>query len=151
MRKMELPRSHSIRVLTVIAISITVAACGGSSFDGPSETPGLTDRIVFVSDPSGVDELHIMRANGDVVQLLATTPGPKTDPVFSPDGKKIVFTLGDIDLGTASPLWIVNADGTELTQLTTDGANDYRPTWSPDGSQIAFVSTRDGNAEIYVM
>jgi Tol biopolymer transport system component len=151
MRKLDLPRGHSIRVLTFIAISITVAACGGGSSDGPKETPGLTDRIVFVSDRSGVDELHIMHGNGDVVQLLATTPGPKTDPVFSPDGKKIVFTLGDIDIGTASPLWIVNADGTGLTQLTTDGANDYRPTWSPDGSRIAFVSTRDGNAEIYVM
>ena len=140
-----------MRALAVLAISITISACGDSSSDGPKETPGLTDRIVFVSDRSGVDELHIMHGNGDIVQLLATTPGPKTDPVFSPDGKKIVFTLGDIDVGAASPLWIVNADGTGLTQLTTDGANDYRPTWSPDGSQIAFTSTRDGNAEIYVM
>ena len=30
-------------------------------------------------------------------------------------------------------------------------ASTTHPDWSPDGSKIAFVSTRDGNEEIYVM
>jgi TolB protein len=30
-------------------------------------------------------------------------------------------------------------------------AADFAPAWSPDGAKIAFVSQRDGNAEIYVM
>jgi Tol biopolymer transport system component len=146
-----LPRTHSFRALAFIAIPIVLAACGGSSSDGPNGPPALTNTIVFVTDRSGVHDLHLMHGNGDVVQLLATTPGPKTDPVISPDGKKIVFTLGTVQTSSASPLWIVNSDGAGLRQLTTDGAIDYRPTWSPDGSQIAFVSTRDGNPEIYVM
>ena len=32
-----------------------------------------------------------------------------------------------------------------------EGAIGARPRWSPDGRKIAFVSGRDGNAEIYVM
>ena len=146
-----MPRTHSIRALAFVAIPIVLAACGSSSTDGPNGPPALTNTIAFVSNRTGNDELYIMHGNGDVVQLLATTPGPKTDPVISPDGKKVVFTLGTVQTGSASPLWIVNSDGTGLTQLTTDGAIDYRPTWSPDGSELAFVSTRDGNAEIYVM
>jgi Tol biopolymer transport system component len=71
--------------------------------------------------------------------------------VISPDGRKILFTVGDIDAGSTSPLWVVNADGSGLAHLTADASNDYRPSWSPDGSKIAFVSRRDGNAEIYVM
>ena len=35
--------------------------------------------------------------------------------------------------------------------MTDDPAPDYLPAWSPDCSQIAFVSERDGNAEIYLM
>jgi Tol biopolymer transport system component len=139
------------RTLPCISLAVVAASCGGSSSDGPNGPPALTNTIVFISDRSGANQLHVMSGNGDVVRLLATTPGPKTDPVISPDGKRIVFTVGTLAEGTASPLWIVSSDGTGLKQLTNDGAIDVRPTWSPDGSEIAFTSTRDGNAEIYVM
>jgi Tol biopolymer transport system component len=140
------------RALLCASAASVLAACGGSSStDGPNGPPGLTNTIVFVSDRTGADELYVMRGDGNSAQLLATLPGPKTDPVISPDGKKIAFTLGSVTFGNISPLWIVNSDGTGLKQLTTDYANDFRPCWSPDGSKIAFASTRDGNAEIYVM
>jgi len=138
-------------LLSSIALPLMLAACGGASSDGPTGPPALTNTIIFVSDRTGSDELYTMHGDGTGVHMIPTTAGVKTDPAVSPDGKKIVFTVGAIDVGTASPLWVVNSDGTGLGQLTTDGANDYRPSWSSDGSHIAFVSTRDGNAEIYVM
>ena len=46
---------------------------------------------------------------------------------------------------------MANADGSDAVQLTDNPNNDVVPAWSPDGSQLAFVSYRDGNAEIYVM
>ncbi len=39
----------------------------------------------------------------------------------------------------------------QLTKLTPDTTSASDPAFSPDGSRIAFVSQRDGNAEIYVM
>ncbi len=45
----------------------------------------------------------------------------------------------------------MNADGSNQTRLTFNAENDYNPAWSPDGRGIAFVSWRDGNAEIYIM
>ena len=45
----------------------------------------------------------------------------------------------------------MNANGASPVRLTNTFAADYRPAWSPDGARIAFVSTRDGNPEIYVM
>lgn len=45
----------------------------------------------------------------------------------------------------------MNADGSLVQQLTNNIVYDGEPTWSPDGKQIAFVSNRDGSANIYVM
>jgi TolB protein len=45
----------------------------------------------------------------------------------------------------------MNADGSNQTNLTNDPAPDTDPTWSPDGTKIAFISTRNGNQDIYVM
>ena len=45
----------------------------------------------------------------------------------------------------------MNAEGSGVTRLTTAAGFDGYPSWSRDGKRIAFTSTRDGNAEVYVM
>ncbi len=44
----------------------------------------------------------------------------------------------------------MNADGSGQRRLTQRG-EPAKLAWSPDGDKIAFVSRRDGDAEIYVM
>lgn len=138
-------RSLSCAVLLFVA-----ASCGASS-DGPNGPPPLRNSIAFVSNRSGADEIYVMDADGSNVRKIPTLVGQKSYPAVSPDGEKIVFTIGDLQTSGTSSMYVVGSDGTGLLRLTEIPGVDYLPSWSPDGSHITFVSTRDDNSEIYVM
>ena len=76
-----------------------------------------------------------------------------TDPQISPDGKRIVYVRNSADISSdrrVSNLWIINSAGTGHRALTTGTYSDSSPRWSPDGTRLAFVSDRDGKAQLYV-
>ena len=70
-------------------------------------------------------------------------------PDWSPSGDQIVHRGCD-ERGGNCGLYIMDENGANPTRLTTD-ASDNTPAWSPDGSQVAFMSSQDGNWEIYVV
>ncbi|MCA9738630.1 MAG: S9 family peptidase [Gemmatimonadetes bacterium] len=75
------------------------------------------------------------------------------DPQISPDGRQVVYVRQFSDIMTDrnyTNLWIVAADGTGHRPLTTGDVADASPRWSPDGSRLAFVSDREGSAQIWV-
>jgi tricorn protease len=67
-----------------------------------------------------------------------------SDPAISPDGKEIAFASG-------GDIWTVAATGGEAHLLVTNPATESRPLYSPDGTRLAFVSTRTGSGNIYVL
>jgi dipeptidyl aminopeptidase/acylaminoacyl peptidase len=71
----------------------------------------------------------------------------------SPDGKWVAYTVSTPDLDAnrnASNIWIVPAGGGESLQLTQSG-HDSSPVWSPDGKTIAFLSSRSGESQVYLL
>lgn len=66
------------------------------------------------------------------------------EPALSPDGGEIAFASG-------GDLWTVPAAGGQARLLVTDEATESRPLYSPDGKSLAFVSTRSGVANLYVL
>jgi len=67
-------------------------------------------------------------------------------PAISPDGNAVVVPRGQ---GVEADLWLYNLARGTLSRLTFDGKQNWEPVWSPDGSHIAFLSTREGDWNIY--
>jgi Tol biopolymer transport system component/C-terminal processing protease CtpA/Prc len=66
------------------------------------------------------------------------------EPGISPDGSEIAFVSG-------GDIWTVPSGGGEARLLVSHPATESRPLYSPAGDQLAFVSTRTGNGDIYVL
>lgn len=74
------------------------------------------------------------------------------EPVVSPDGKKVAFTVRDTDYDANRgrlDIYVENVDGSALTRLTSHPENDTDPEWSRDGAWIYFLSSRSGSSQVW--
>ena len=86
-------------------------------------------------------------ARSDRQAPTATSPGPAfafAEPGISSNGREIAFASG-------GEIWSVSSGGGEARLLVADPANERRPLFSPDDRELAFVSTRTGGGDIYVL
>jgi len=77
-----------------------------------------------------------------------------SEPVLSPDGKTVAFTVQTVDIAQNNKpkqIWAVPVGGGTPRQLTTQGADNERPEWMPDSKRIVFISDRGGSAQVWVM
>jgi Tol biopolymer transport system component len=109
----------------------------------PALSPDKT-KILFTYSGRGT---FISDLDGKIISDL----GYANSPVFSPDGKWILF-MKDEDDGnkyTSSDIYIKSSDGSREFQLTnTENQIEMYPDWAPDGKRIVFHSD---NGEIFIM
>jgi hypothetical protein len=86
------------------------------------------DRIVFVSNEAGNDEIYTMNPDGTERRRLTTNTWEwDKHPSWSPDGTQIVFWS---NRGTGrSQLWVMNGDGSNQRVLLDTPYNDTEPIW----------------------
>jgi TolB protein len=104
---------------------------------------------ILFADPFG--RLLIINADG-TGQTILTTGGTVRDfnPVYSPDGSKIVFAR-NTTFGTS--IFVMNADGSNpvaLTPVSQNFSGYSHPSWSPDGKKIVFASDRNGTRKLEI-
>jgi TolB protein len=110
-------------------------------------------RIAYneMRDYGGVIVLQTLASGARQIVPRPTGGGQAMTPAFSPDGSTMIYA-------------ITGENGTDLfaadiarmccvRPLTATGklADNQNPTYSPDGRRVAFMSTRPGRGQIYVM
>ncbi|SPF48854.1 Serine/threonine protein kinase [Candidatus Sulfopaludibacter sp. SbA4] len=109
-----------------------------------SETGSLAWRLGF---PSTSMELTWFDRTGKKLGSVGE-PGEITNPVLSPDGKRVLITIRDPATKTRD-VWILDPARGTNSRLTFDPAEDHNPVWSPDGAYVIFSSSRKGHHDIY--
>ena len=104
-------------------------------------------RLAYVSFENNISTIYVQTLRTGNRIKVSSLPGINGAPAFSPDGRKLVLTLGGVD-GNLD-IHILDLASRELTRLTTNRAIDTEGTWSPDGSSIYFTSDRSGGPQIY--
>lgn len=96
-----------------------------------------SQRILFVCDKDGDDEIYSMDIDGKNVEQLTNNEDKDFLPAVSPDGNTIIFTS---QRDRKDELYSMHMDGSNPTRLTNNDRLNNEADWSPDGKKIAFLS-----------
>jgi Tol biopolymer transport system component len=113
--------------------------------DAPPSWSPDGSMLVYSSTRSGVGRSRVYvhtLSSGAEVDL-----GLGKDPTWEPGGTRIIYNGFD-ERGENPGLYLMDMDGDNRLRLTDNG-NDVRPVWSPDGNNVVFMSTRDGDMDVY--
>jgi Tol biopolymer transport system component len=105
-----------------------------------------TGYIQTFSD--SLDDIYLYDIGEDQLIQLTDTRWSDIHPVWSPDGKYIVFSSnnkGNYDI------YVMELESRKITQLTKEKSIDQYPEYSPDGNKIAFISDRSGEDQVWLM
>lgn len=121
--------------------------------------------LAFVADEDQRDELTYPKADLWTVDLEGTVTRLTDDeldwddPVWAPDGRRLVATgVTGLDVvirerwdhGSPVDLWLFSADGSERRNLTADfDLIPGDPVWTPDGSRLRFTASTGGDTHLF--
>ena len=104
-------------------------------------------QLAYVSFEGNQSSIFVQTLRTGNRFKVSSKPGINGAPSFSPDGRKLVITLGGVD---GNPdIFVLDINSRRTTRLTTHRAIDTEGTWSPDGRYIYFTSDRSGGPQVY--
>jgi len=114
--------------------------------------PGVSQtQIAFVSSRSGNKEVWVMDYDGGNQHQLTHLKSVALTPRWSPDATRIAFTCFVPYRGVVSPqICLYSTVSNHMIAFPRFRGTNSSPAWSPEGTQLAFMSSQNGDSEIYV-
>lgn len=97
-------------------------------------TIAYTVTTYSVEENKGNTDIYLIDADGKNLRPFKNSAKNETNPVFSPDGKKIAYVF-------ESQIWTANLDGSNEQKLTDLSTGVSGIVWSNDGKKMLFVSS----------
>lgn len=104
-------------------------------------------ELAYVSFEGNVSTIYVQTLRSGNRIKVSSRVGINGAPAFSPDGRKLVVTLGGLD-GNLD-INVLDLATRQFSRLTRHRAIDTEGTWSPDGRSIYFTSDRSGSPQVY--
>ena len=121
---------------------------GGVTSSGAAWSPDQ-HRIAYAKGRA----LFVANSDGTEARQIVTLPGSVTWIEWSPDGKRLRFTVVDPKTN-ANSIWEVRAGGGDLHPLLPDWNSppaECCGSWTPDGKYFVFQSSHGGRSDIWAL
>ncbi len=145
------PKDHRIKRLAIMdqdGANVRLLSKGEELVLTPRFSP-TNQEITYMSYTADQPKVFIMNLETGKRELVGDFPGMTFAPRFSPDGQKIVMSLGTPDGRTS--IYEMDLRSRQSRRLTQSDGIDTSPSYAPDGSQIVFESDRGGAQRLWVM
>ncbi len=102
----------------------------------PAFSPDGQSLVYFQPEVGSVGSLWVSPVVGGQPRRLVESSFSGGDPVWTPDGRWIVFSA---DLAGETNLWCVSAQGGKPRRLTREAGRHTEPALAPDGQKLVYT------------